>query len=91
MVEKQFQTNTFAIYTTAALIACLIPTTSTSPSGLQSLLNICPKFGFENDIYINQSSRDFYLKCPDIYMNLVKLAYVKKTIFMFNRKHKNER
>ena len=56
-----------------------------SPSGLQGLLNICAKFGLENDVEYNPikslcvvfKPRGFNLKCPDTYINLNKLAYVK--------------
>ena len=57
-----------------------------SPSGLQGLLNICARFGLENDVEYNpikslcmvSKPRGFNLKCPDIYMNVNKLAYVKE-------------
>ena len=57
-----------------------------SPSGLQGLLNICAKFGLVNDVEYNPikslcmvfKPRGFILKCPDIYMNVNKLAYVKE-------------
>ena len=61
-----------------------------SPSGLQGLLNICAKFGFENDVEYNPINslcmvfkpRGFNLKCPDMYMNLNKLAYVKEAKYL---------
>ena len=61
-----------------------------SPSGLQGLLNICAKFGLENDVEYNLikslcvvfKPRGFNLKCPDIYMNVNKLAYIKEAIYL---------
>ena len=61
-----------------------------SPSGLQGLLNICAKFGLENDVEYNPikslcmvfKPRGFNLKCPDIYMNVNKLAYVKEAKYL---------
>ena len=61
-----------------------------SPIGLQGLLNICAKFGFENDVEYNPikslcmvfKPRGFNLKCPDMYMNLNKLAYVKEAKYL---------
>ena len=61
-----------------------------SPSGLQALLNICAKFGFENyikynpikSIYMVIKPRGFHLKCPDIYMNNNKLVFVEKTKYL---------
>ena len=57
-----------------------------SPSGLQGLLNICATFGLVNDVEYNPikslcmvfKPRGFNLKCPDIYMNVNKLAFVKE-------------
>ena len=61
-----------------------------SPSGLQGLLNICAKFGLVNDVEYNPikslcmvfKPRGFNLKCPDIYMNVSKLAYVKEAKYL---------
>ena len=61
-----------------------------SPSGLQGLLNICAKFGLENYVEYNPikslcmvfKPRSFNLKCPDIYMNVNKLAYVKEAKYL---------
>ena len=61
-----------------------------SPSGLQGLLNICAKFGLETDVEYNPikslcmvfKPRGFKLKCPDIYMNVNKLAYVKEAKYL---------
>ena len=61
-----------------------------SPSGLQGLLSICAKFGLENYVEYNPvkslcmvfKSRGFNLKCPDIYMNVKKLAYVKEAKYL---------
>ena len=61
-----------------------------NPSGLQGLLNICAKFGLENDVEYNPikslcmvfKPRGFNLKCPDIYMNVNKLAYVKEAKYL---------
>ena len=61
-----------------------------SPSGLQGLLNICAKFGLENDVEYNPikslcmvfKPRGFNLKCPDIYMNVNNLAYVKEAKYL---------
>ena len=61
-----------------------------SPSGLQALLNICAKFGFENDIKYNPIKSiclvikpcGFHLKCSDIYMNNNKLVFVEKTKYL---------
>jgi hypothetical protein len=49
-----------------------------SPSGLQGLLNICTKFGLENNVEYNHIKSlcmvfkpcgfKFNLKCPDIYI-----------------------
>ena len=63
---------------------------SPSPSGLLGLLNICAKFGLENDVEYNSikskctvfKPRSFNLKCPNIYMNVNKLAYVKEAIYL---------
>ena len=54
------------------------------------MLNICAKFGFENDVEYNPSKslcmvfkpRGFNLKCPDMYMNLNKLAHVKEAKYL---------
>ena len=59
-------------------------------SGLQALLNICTKFGFENDIKYNPiksicmviKPHGFHLKCPDIYMNNDKFVFVEKTKYL---------
>ena len=61
-----------------------------SPSGLQGLLNICAKFGLVNDVEYNPikslcivfKPRGFNLKCPDIYVNVTKLAYVKEAKYL---------
>ena len=61
-----------------------------SPIGLQGLLNICAKFGLVNDVEYNPikslcmvfKPRGFNLKCPDIYMNVNKLAYVKEAKYL---------
>ena len=60
------------------------------PSGLQGLLNICAKFGLVNDVEYNPikslcmvfKPRGFNQKCPDIYMNVNKLAYVKEAKYL---------
>ena len=61
-----------------------------SPSGLQAFLNICAKFGFENDMKYNRiksicmviKRRAFHLNCPNIYMNNNKLVFVEKTKYL---------
>ena len=61
-----------------------------SPSGLQGSLNICAKFGLVNDVEYNPikslcivfKPRGFNLKCPDIYVNVNKLAYVKEAKYL---------
>ena len=61
-----------------------------SPSGLQALLNICAKFGFENYIKYNPINSicmviklcGFHLKCSDIYMNNNKLVFVEKIKYL---------
>ena len=53
-------------------------------------MNICAKFGFENDIKYNPiksicmviKPRGFHLKCPDIYTNNNKLVFVEKTKYL---------
>ena len=55
-----------------------------SPRGLQSLLDICSKYGFEIDMLCNPAKSSclvvepsrFQLKCPDVYINNNKLDYV---------------
>ena len=61
-----------------------------SPRGLQSLLDICTKYGFENDILYNPAKSSclvvkpstFQLKCPDVYINHNKLDYVVKVKYL---------
>ena len=67
------------------LMTCVI---APSPSGLHGLLKVCAKFGLVNDVEYNPIKSlctvfkprgfKFNLKCPDIYMNINKLAYVKE-------------
>ena len=67
-------------------IICVI---APSPRGLQSLLDICSKYGFENDILYNPAKSSclvvkpsrFQLKCPDVYINN-KLDYVGKVKYL---------
>ena len=61
-----------------------------SPRGLQSLLDICSKYGIENDILYNPAKSSclvvkptrFQLKCPDVYINHNKLDYVVKVKYL---------
>ena len=61
-----------------------------SPRGLQSLLDICSKYGFENDILYNPAKSSclvvkpsrFQLKCPDVYINNNTLDYVGKVKYV---------
>ena len=66
--------NMVATYTTAATFMCYVITPS--PSGLQGLLNICAKFGLENDVEYNSveslcmvfKPSGFHLKCTNIHI-----------------------
>ena len=61
-----------------------------SPYGLQALLNICSKYGFENNILYNPiksicmvvKPHGYQLKCPHIYLNNNKLEYVEKAKYL---------
>ena len=61
-----------------------------SPRGLQSLLDICSKYGLENEILYNPAKSSclvvkptrFQLKCPDVYINHNKLDYVVKVKYL---------
>ena len=61
-----------------------------SPSGLHGLLSICANFGLVNDVEYNPikslcmvfKPRGFNLKCPDMYINVNKLACVKEAKYL---------
>ena len=60
------------------------------PCGLQALLNICSKYGFENYILYNPIKSicmvvkpyGYHLKCPNVYLNINKLEYIEKAKYL---------